>query len=142
MFFKYKLFSFHIKKQCNKPVQCWLVGSCIFLNCAFRTNWSYRFSNIFSPIIGGKVWRKAHPSTPNEKKHSLLTFKHFLFIFMTFFPPFFFPMWPPFEWFFPKKVRTNFFFLKKVGSDSGGLKNLEKGSSKYTKRNKAFPFNF
>ena len=40
------------------------------------------------------------------------------------------------------RFSKNFFFLKKVGSDSGGLKNLEKGSSKYTKRNKAFPFNF
>ena len=40
----------------------------------------------------GLIWWGPHPSTPNEKTHFLLTFKHFIFYFHDIFPPFFFPM--------------------------------------------------
>ena len=97
---------------------------------SFTPNWSYDssqgtifeklffFEKSWSGGLGGggtlKTWRKAHPSTPNEKKHSLLTFKHFLFIFMTFFPPFLVhPLWSDFS---RKRYQKNVFFKQKLFS--------------------------
>ena len=60
------------------------------------------------PVVGGALepWEKA----PNEKKHSLLTFKHFLFYFHDIFFPIFFPyvlLWSETS---RKKYQKNVFF--------------------------------
>ena len=54
-------------------------------------------------------WEKA----PNEKKHSLLTFKHFLFYFHDIFFPIFFPYVTPFGVKFHEKSIKKTCFLNK-----------------------------
>ena len=63
------------------------------------------------PVVGGALepWEKA----PNEKKHSLLTFKHFLFYFHDIFFPIFFSYVTPFGVKFHEKSIKKTCFLNK-----------------------------
>ena len=75
----------HVSFECEGQMNLFLVhyGAGIMLKKRFFKNF------FFCPVVWGL--KKAHPSTPNEKKHSLLTFKHFLFYFHDIFFPIFFP---------------------------------------------------
>ena len=141
MFFKYKLFSFPMENRVNRysvyPVsfECidenWFrfhqIGPMIRLKGRFSKNFFFWKKLIWWLGVVGhlrKPCRKAHPSTPIEKKHSLLTFKHFLFDFHDIFSPHFFSLVTPFGVKFHEKSikktcflnKNCFHFLWKTGS--------------------------